>query len=251
MLSTKRSETSKSYAKVVGDNKNSILYVDPDSQSGYNKISLKGNGHIVPFPNIDEREVIYIAGKSGSGKSTYASQYIYNYLQCFPKNKVYVFSRLKMSDVLKAMGCIEIPINENLTDIDIHKDMEDALCLFDDIDTIRDKNLRDSVYAIQSDILETGRHRNIHIVITSHLINGNDKKKTRTVINEANKVTFFPRGGNQHGIKYFLQHYSGFSKKQIESIMNIPSRWITINQDYPSYIFSQKMAETEDVIGEK
>ena len=148
-----------------------------------------------------------------------------------------------MADILASLGCIEIPINDELQDMDAIRDIKNALCLFDDIDTIKEKHLRNTVYDIQNDILETGRHNNIYIIVTSHLINGNDKKNTRTILNEAHKVTFFPKSG-AYGITYFLKNYIGLPKKQIDNILQINSRWITINKGYPLFIFYEDGAKT-------
>lgn len=219
-----------------------IIFVNPDSIKGLNNIMIKDKGYLVPFLNPKQRGVVYVAGKSGSGKSTYAAQIIYNYLEIFPNNKVFIFSRLEIDPVLDALGCIPIPINDELDQVDAIKDIANALCLFDDIDTIRDKNLRSKVYAIQNDILEAGRKKNINIIVTSHLINGNDRNNCRTILNEASEITFFPRSGSAHGIRYLLEKYIELSKPQIAEIMKLPSRWVTVGTSYPGYIFHEKGA---------
>lgn len=239
MLSKKKYDGGIPIAKIVGRDKD-IIYLNEGSTKGSDAIRLTGSDRLVPYPDPYHRQVYYIAGASGSGKSTYASQYIYNYQEVFPKNKVYVFSRLELDETLAALGCIPIPINDTiLSNIDIINEISDALCLFDDIDTIPDKKTKELVYKIQNDILETGRHKNIYIIVTSHLINGNDKKNTRTILNESQYITVFPKGGNTRSIKYLLKEYLGFSNKQIEGILLIPSRWITICKNYPQAIFHE------------
>ena len=37
------------------------------------------------------RQVLYVSGASGSGKSYYASNYIKEYVKMFPKNTVYIY----------------------------------------------------------------------------------------------------------------------------------------------------------------
>lgn len=246
MLSRKKSEGGIPFAEISKANKgNNLLFINPHSTKGSDHISLKKPEHLIPFPDPYNRQVIYIAGASGSGKSTYATQYILNYQDLFPKNKVFVFSRLELDENLAAMECIPIPINiETLSNIDIINAISDCLCLFDDIDTIPDKKTKNLVYQIQNDILETGRHKNIYIIVTSHLINGNDRKNCRTILNEAHQITFFPKGGNAHSIKYLLKEYLGLGKKQIDGILSIPSRWITINKNYPQFIFEENGAFT-------
>lgn len=244
MLSYKNYGHGVPFAQVVdGKDKSKIMFINCDSTNGSNELKIKDNGHLVPIPTVEERDVVYICGASGSGKSTYAAQYIYNYLNLFPNNPVYVFSRLEIDPILDLLGCEAIPINENLEKLDVIKDLSNALCLFDDIDTIPDKKLRDKVYAISMDILETGRHKNIYILITSHLINGNDRKVCRTNINEAKKIVLFPKGGNAYGIRYLLKNYIGLSKNQIDEILKLNTRWVTISKNYPQFYFYEKGAK--------
>ncbi len=241
MLSKKNFSNSVPIAKIIKGKKNDIIYLN-EQGPGFDHITVNKPERLSPYPDPNHRQVIYVAGASGSGKTTYASQYIYNYLELFPNNKVYVFSRLELDQNLDAMGCIAIPINEELSKVDIINDISNALCLFDDIDTIPNKKIKDLVFNIQNDILETGRHKNIYIIVTSHLLNGNDKKNTRTILNEAQQITFFPKGGNVRQIRYLLKEYLGFDGKQIDKILKIPSRWITVCKNYPQAIFEENGA---------
>lgn len=227
-----------------GKYNNQVIFINVDSTRGNNKIKTVNESHLVPFPSTKERQILYVAGASGSGKSTYASQYIYNYLNIFPDNKVYVFSRLEIDPILESLGCISVPLNEELEQVDIIKDIDNALCLFDDIDTIPDKKLRELVYKIQNDILETGRHNNIYVIITSHLLNGNDRKNCRTILNESQQITFFPKGGNAHSIIYLLKNYIGLSKNQTDDILKLKTRWVTLCKNYPQVVFYEHGAYT-------
>ena len=64
-------------------------------------------------------------------------------------------------------------------DASIHTDPidveEDSVCIFDDIDVIADRKIREGVYNILNQVLEIGRHYKITCVVTNHLpTNGND-----------------------------------------------------------------------------
>ena len=68
------------------------------------------------------------------------------------------------------------------------------LCIFDDIDVISDKKIREAVYDILNQVLEIGRRYKIHCVVTNHLpANGKD---TRRILNEAHTVTYFPHSSS-------------------------------------------------------
>jgi len=216
-----------------------ISLVDSDKyKRGTKELKLK-KSKLSPMPDPWHRQVLYIAGPSGSGKSTYASEYIKNYKKIFPKNNVYIFSRLEDDPVLDPLNPIRINIDDALIEepIDIINEFStNDLILFDDTDTIQDKKLKEAVSKVKNDILETGRHNNLYIVVTSHLINGNDRKDTRTILNEANFLTVFPKSGAAHGIRYVLKNYIGLSNDDIEYILEIPSRWVTIGKNYPQFV---------------
>ena len=43
------------------------------------------------------------------------------------------------------------------------------MCIFDDINVISDKKIREAVYSILNQTLELGRHFKIHRIVTHHL----------------------------------------------------------------------------------
>jgi hypothetical protein len=202
---------------------------------------ILNDGKIIPLPNnnlTDEGQRIFVAGPSGSGKTTYAVNYIKEFKKMFPKIKdVIVFSR---SDADPKIDCLEpkpmrIKIDENLIKkpIDI-KALANSVCLFDDVDTIQNNKIRDIVLKLRDDINQCGRKYNIYCVCTGHQVT--NYKSTRELLNESQAITFFPKSGSVYGIKYFLKNYCGLSKDEVEKIMNLPSRWVTICKTYPNYI---------------
>jgi hypothetical protein len=209
-----------------------------DVKKKYNEIDQKeivlNSGEIVPYPNSDTREVLYIAGASGSGKSTYTAKYIEQYKKAFPKNKVYVFSRLEEDIAFDNLKIIRIKLNDEILDDPIQtSELSNSLCIFDDIATIPDEEIKKTVLKLRDDILETGRHNNIYVVNTEHLMM--NYKYTRTLLNESSHVTFF-NGSSKYHIIRFLKTYCGLDKQQIDRILKLPSRWVTICRNYPQYI---------------
>lgn len=61
-------------------------------------------------------------------------------------------------------------------------------------------------------------------------------RSTRQILNEATSITFFPKSSGTYHIKNYLKTYAGLDKSQIQKILKISSRWITIYRTYPSYI---------------
>lgn len=216
---------------------------DEFERGGYDKINLKKDV-LIPLLNTDQRECPYIAGPSGSGKSTYASSLATCYKKIFPKRDIYIFSRTDVKDdpAYKKLNPLQIKVDQDLIDnpIDIEKDIKPgSLVIFDDTTSIRDENIKKEINKLIVDILEVGRKLGIWIIITSHLVNGTDRKLSRVIMNEMTSFTFFPKSGSSYQIDYCLKQYMGLSKKQIEQIFDLKSRWVTVYKNYPMVVLHQ------------
>ena len=194
---------------------------------------------IIPNKNT-ERNIHYVTGASGSGKSYWTKNYIAEYHALYPKRMVYLFSALsddKTLDKLKYIKRIKLE-GDFLTDTIDVQIFKDAMVVFDDTDTIDNKFVRNKVYSILGQILQTGRHFNIDCVYTSHL--ATDKNNTKLILAETHAVTIFPTGLGGRSIKYLLEAYFGMDKIQIQKIKRLKSRWVTILKTYPMCVFSEK-----------
>ena len=219
------------------DNKLKKIYYealeDVKDDKGLNVMRFKQKVQVLPRRDLVEK--LYIAGVSGSGKSTYTGKYIEKFKKMFPNMELFVFSSVSEDKAFDKYNPIRIPIDEDLiNDPLMIQDFEDSLTVFDDVNTIKDKILRTSVLDIQAEIIEIGRHYNARCIITSHLIS--NFHSTRQILNECTSITFFPKSSGQYHIKNYLKTYVGLDKHQIQYILNIPSRWITIYRTFPSYI---------------
>lgn len=206
-------------------------------------VVLSDGGTFELIPNLDER-VLFVAGPSGSGKSTFAGQYIDKYLKLYPKAKFYVFSQLNEDQAFDYLRPHRITLDQSLIDepIEVNDIEENSIVLFDDIDSVSDKKIQIAINKIKEQILNLGRHRNIKIVVTNHLLNPAERTASRTLLNESQSITFFPQSGSSYQISYYLKRYLGFSTKQINAIMALPSRWVTVLRTYPQVILSEKRA---------
>lgn len=200
-------------------------------------------GMLEPMPNLrNTRDVLYVAGPSASGKSTYIGKYLTNYLQTYPDNKIIIVSKLSSDIAFDHLNPIRIRIDDgNFIDNPIDpSEFSDSCVVFDDIDTIKDQKLLKEVQKLRDDCLEVGRHHNISVCATSHLLM--NYKATKTMINESHTVTFFPQSGSTYQINRFLKEYAGLNKKQSEHVLGLPSRWVTLHKNYPNYIMYEKGA---------
>lgn len=197
------------------------------------------DGEILPIPKVEKDQVdhIYIAGPSGSGKSTWASIYVNQYKKIYPKRKFYLFSDVSEDEKLDALNPLRVKLDERMyTDplpIDIFKD---SVVLFDDIDTIKDEKIKQSVRNLRDEILEKGRHNNTNVLSISH--NPTNNKITKASLLESSSIVLFPGGGDDYHIGTVLKNYCGLNPKKINEIINIDSRWVQVHKKYPKYILT-------------
>jgi hypothetical protein len=206
-----------------------------------NQSLIVNDGRLVHVPSADgihQRDVLYVAGASGSGKSTYISSYVAEYKRRFPKNKVYIISRLDKDEALDKHNPIRILLDDDFIEDPVQPDeLADSLVVFDDTDTIKQKELQKAVNHLKNDILETGRHHRIFMCIVSHLLTNHGE--TKTVLNECTSVTFFPSSGSLRQITYMLESYIGLTKKDVKKITKMKSRAITVFKHYPQAIMAE------------
>jgi hypothetical protein len=187
--------------------KTPILSVDDkeSAKTSYDNIKLTGDEKFQIIPNPEtERQIFYITGRSGSGKSYFTLNYCIEYKKMYPKRNVYLFSALsedKTLDKFKELKRIKLTeefCNEDFTS----QDFKDSLDLFDDTDVISDKKIRNKVNALMDNILQIGRHYNTSCVLCTHsACNG---MHTKIVLSEAHSITLFPLGLGNRSIKYLL-----------------------------------------------
>ena len=197
------------------------------------------NGHFEIIPLIKENQVqkCFISGQSGSGKSTWISNYAQTYKKLFPNNSIYVISRHNEDPVLdKIKGIKRIKIDDRLISQPIDcEDLANSVAIFDDTDCIKNKGHKDALNALKNSILETGRHTRTSCLITSHL--ACKGSETRSILNEAHQIYFFIGSGMP--INYLLQNYMGLEKKQIGELKKDNTRWHGFLRGYPQMVLTE------------
>ena len=195
---------------------------------------------LIPDPET-ERQILYITGSSGSGKSYFTKKYCREFARIFPKRPIILISSVDKDesvDDIKNLKRLKLKSKEFLEEDFAIDDFKDCLVIFDDTDCITDKKLRTKVNGILGMILETGRHTNTYCIYTSHLATaGNDTKR---ILNESHSITFFPRTMGGRMMKYLCEGYLGLDKKEINHLKNVASRSITVMKTYPKTIVGDK-----------
>jgi len=190
-----------------------------------------------------ERDIIYITGRSGSGKSYFIKDYVNNYYKVVNKKRpIYCFSALsedKTIDQIKGLRRIKLD-DEFLNDDEITiNDFAKSCVIFDDTDVIKSKPILEKVNQLMNQMLETGRHHEITCLITKHTpTNGRD---TKLILSEAHQFIIFPNGLGNKSLKYLLDNYLGLDRTQVKKIKKQKSRWVCINRaTFPLSVVSEK-----------
>jgi ABC-type polar amino acid transport system ATPase subunit len=187
-----------------------------------------------------EREIGYITGASGSGKSTYVRKYCEIYKKKYKDRPIYLFSNLKEDESLDAIEPQRVKIGDNLVDDPINaEDLAESIVIFDDVDCIKDKKHREAVVKTMNECLEVGRHFKITMLITNHL--PTDRAFTRRVLNEAHFVVYFPQSALGLQTTYMLTNYLGLDTKIIKKIRRTNTRWAMISKNYPRFYMTEHL----------
>lgn len=228
-----------------GESNGEIIFLADDVDRGRSRVVKQRPVRIISvydgiFEQAPTERTYLIAGMAGSGKSTYVSKLVKNFQKMHHGCKIFLFSRIDDDPAFEGINFKRIPLTDDLIDnpLDIKEVVENSLIVFDDIDTLQGK-LLDSVYNFIMQLLELGRHKNVKVLITSHLIIGHAKKLARTILNELQSLTIFPQSGSVQQITHALKTYFGFNNKQIEKVLSYESRWVTIIKKYPSIVISE------------
>lgn len=205
------------------------------------EIRLDNDAVMQPLPNTEPNQVdqLFVAGPSGAGKSTYIANFLIEYKEIHPDNDIYLFSRKDTDEALDAIpGIKRVKIGQDLyellkavNNLEIFKD---TACIFDDIDTIPDKQLLEFIKKLRDDLLETGRSHNITVITTSHQIL--NWKNTRNMLNESSAITVFPSRGSTMQIQTLLKNYMSLDSATIARIIKSTGRWVTIYKKSPQYV---------------
>ena len=205
----------------------------------FKRLKIPNDSKFQIVPDLTkERQILYITGPSGSGKSTFTRKYIEELKKKKKDMPVYLFSAIGQDESLDSVNPMRILLDESIVDDPITlDDLADTVCIFDDIDVLPDKKIREAVCKILNLLLECGRHTRTYVIVTNHLpTNGKD---TRRILNESHCFVYFPSPASGR-IKYFLQEYLGLDKKTISYIKKQHTRWCCVFKHYPQVYLMER-----------
>lgn len=233
-----------------GKRNKKVVFVDADEnkkiKNPFYKLELDDNEEFIPIPNDKtNREVLYAGGMSGSGKTYYVKTYVKELSKKYPKMPIYLISPFEEDESLDEIDPLRIKIDMDLVDEPIDpKDLKNSCIIFDDIDSIEmkskkeTKEIKEAIKILLHRCLKIGRHYNIHVLQTNHLLC--DRDNTKDILNESHHITFFPHSGSKMSMKRLCEEYGGIDYDTLKKIKKMKTRWCTIHRNYPITVSTQK-----------
>ena len=220
------------------------LVLDSEAQSsGPLTLNQGEKFSLEPTHDPKGRDVIMVGGKSGSGKSYIAKNFIKRYERLFPKRPIRLVSYLKEDVTIDdAQGAERIDAEQWVDDPPELDYFKDSLLVLDDIEGFERSN-KDIFHAIQrvvDMIATTGRHAAASILNCSHLLT--DYKRTRLWLGESNQFCVFPNGASLKQLNTLLGSYAGADGREIRKMRNIPSRWVCLRTSFPPVVIHENGA---------
>ena len=206
-------------------------------------IELDDSGlfELLPNPDPKKREVFYVTGQSGSGKSFIAKQYADYYHKLFPSRGVYLISKLQEDETLDKLKFLKrINIDSLVNDFPELDEFRDCLVIFDDYNTLT-KEQEKAVLKLIDDLAIMGRHTVTSMMVLTH--HTTNYKETRLILLECTNIVVFPQSTPPHALKHLLTSYVGIDEKDLKRYKKFGSRWLMFSKHFPSFMISQRDAE--------
>jgi hypothetical protein len=198
--------------------------------------------HLIPNPDPRKRDVYYIAGASGSGKSHIARGIAEGYRRLFPDREVYLVSKLLQDDTLDNMKGGKpkrINIQTLVEDPPDIEEFRDCMVIIDDVDALEKPQLK-AVMTLANDLAITGRHTCSSLLWLSHYLT--NYSATRLLLNEATCYVIYPQTTSRHALKYLLETHAGMDADVIKSLRKM-GRWVAIHKNMPPYLITSHAAK--------
>ena len=187
-----------------------------------------------------ERNVVCALGRSGVGKSYFCDMFIQSFMK---DNNKLVFQispfdddpSIKKNDrILKIEVDDETYMKHPLKMTDFPSD--GSMLFIDDLDVMEiSKSTMKSIEALQTQVLNGGRHQKLSYIRTQHVTSTNDAS-IRKLISESHLIVLYINTGNY---KTILEKYIGLSTKQIAKLRDMPVRWIAISPLMDMLIYTE------------
>ena len=201
----------------------------------------EGQFELLPTPDPKRREVWYIAGQSGSGKSFIAKSLASYYKKLFPEREVYLVSKLEEDATLDALKFLKrLKIQSFIDDYPDLDEFKNCMVIMDDYDTLTG-DADKVIHKLIDDLSIMGRHVCVSLVLCSHYLT--NYKKTRLLLTETTHLVVYPQSTSFHALRYLLKNQVGIEEDDLKRYRKLGSRWLCFVKGFPTMMISQKNAE--------
>lgn len=200
-------------------------------------ISYQTDYEISPIP-LEMHNIIFVSGPPRSGKTYWVNMYATAYKKIFERD-IFYFTRNKSDDSLNEKVYTKILTSEIERPIQMD-DIENSLCIFDDIEDSQHPLVTKYLYTLLDDITKNGRHAGkagISVIFCNQ--ETTMYRRTKTILSQMTEFVFFPNYTSKHSATYVLEQYLGLDQQAISYIYTLPSRWVSVRRIAPQYIISQ------------
>ena len=220
----------------------------------YPCLDVPKGGSVTARFNPEKRVTMFIAGAQGCGKSFFIADILKQLRKDKPDRPIILFTGLDEKDKNFAGLPIKLANLDRITEFTIEGlrfNGRGSICVFDDIDRIRDSKKLKAVHDLALEILSNGRdHKtqsgkaDIDIIVSNHEIN--DYRRTKYYLSDSEYVVLFPQATTYQQMDIILKKI-GVDSKIAESIKKSPSRNVIIHKNYPLYyISSHKISQLRE-----
>ena len=203
-----------------------------------------------------KRITMLVSGPSGCGKTTFTINYmnVFRFQHPNPETHPIYFITAISDDprLAKVKGCnvvnvydpeaIEAIFINQESKLSTHQDLfgqsklNNALVVFDDVEGI-DKNLRDILEGLISDIMKFGRHNNCSLIWSRHVLNSNNRLIQES-LSEIMYIVLF-KADSYKKLSYFCDKYLAQGKELVKYIRkDSGSRFTLIHNRCPFFIMT-------------
>jgi ribosomal protein L15 len=225
-----------------------ILHYDENSRGRFpDEIDLRNlaggsSSSFQVLPSQNERDVLYVCGKSGSGKSYHIKNYCMEYHKEHPKNPIWLISPkqedVSFKEIKKIMTQLRLDDEFINTEIGLD-DLANSMIIFDDAEGLGDKKLREKVFKLLNLCMTCGRSYKISVAVISHC--PTNAKETRIMLLENSHCSFFPSFLSDHSLNYLCKNYLGLGKAHINKILKTNDRSCCVLNN-PRVVITDKVA---------
>ena len=129
------------------------------------------------------------------------------------------------------------------TDLMVSHYEKKSVLIFDDINSIANKRIRDRVIAFRDNCLEVARHRSLVIISSSHLMH--DRTKTQKLRNSSAYYMLYPRNSVKPALDCFenMFNMSRHVRNDLVKKMKREGRMNFLRVDTPSYLINEKRCQ--------